>query len=91
MSVEARLFNENPNNGYSLRVTTSRVDSRVYISEALFPSCLKASYCVNCVLDGSWVLTVVRFLRQCVRGQELSDKYAAVVYVYYKTGIRTTP
>ena len=49
MSVESRLFDENPNNGHSIRVKHLEYIAEFY--EALFPSYLKASYrqCQLCV------------------------------------------
>ena len=51
-------------------------------SEALFPSHLQAGYCVNCVPGGSWVLCGEVF--KVTWSEELSDKCAAVIYVWNK-------
>ena len=54
-------------------------------SEALFPSHLQAGYFVNCVPDGSWV-HCGEVLKAMWSGK-LRNKYAAVIYVYYNTGM----
>ena len=80
LAVEAKLLDENSYDGYSIRVTTPRVDFRV---QSLL---LQAGYHVNCVPDGSWV-HCGEALKATWSG-ESSDKCAAVIYVYYNTGIR---
>ena len=74
LAVEARLFNENNHNGYSILVSTS----------LLFPSHLQAGYHVNYVPDGSWV-HCGEVLKATWSG-ELSGKCtcAAVIYVWNK-------
>ena len=52
------------------------------LSEALFPSHIQAGYCVNCIPDGSCVLCVEVFKAMWSEG--LSDKCAAVIYVWNK-------
>ena len=51
-------------------------------SEAMFPSHLQGGYCVNCVPDGNWVLCGEVLKAMWLK--ELSDKCAAVIYVWNK-------
>ena len=79
-TVEATLLDENSYNGYSIQITTPRIDFRV--SEALFPSYLQADYHVNCLPNGSQVHCGE--VLQATWSGDLSDKCAAVIYVWNK-------
>ena len=50
--------------------------------EALFPSHLQGGFYVNCVPDSSWILCGEVF--KVTWSEDLSDKCAAVIYVWNK-------
>ena len=80
LAVEARLLMKTVTMDISFEL--QHLEQISGFSEALLPSHLQGGYHVSCVPDGSWVLCGEVF--KATWSEELSDKCAAVIYVWNK-------
>ena len=79
-AVEARLLMKTVTMDISFELQHLEQTSR--FSKALFPSHLQGGYHVICIPDGSWVLCGE--VLKATWSEGLSDKCAAVIYVWNK-------